>query len=277
MTATDLLIVVIHNNEEYVPARLVAENLRRMLPDTAVVDVHQQDALSTNTNMTKLKGHLITQSKLEERWREYRGLQSLRKRLLAKGNLCYKLCFLRAANKKRQKEWKIRQIERAVSLKHQIAWKLYSESKAKRLLVLESDAVWIDIKSDLVANYIDYTLRSTPAYVNLAGGLDFELLGVDSLRLNDDHISLDNAVFFSRPVTNTSCAYAINQPMAKQLLDHLEVHPDLESLGIDWLINSTFIETVTKGIEVICLHASPPVLLHGSISGNFKSWHPDRN
>jgi hypothetical protein len=277
MTQTDLLIVIIHNNEEQVSAWKVADNLSKTKPNTAVLDVHQQEALSTHVDFSKLRNHLKVQSILEERWREYRGLQSIRKSMLARGNYCYKLCCLLIAKKKRQKEWKIRQIEHAVSLKHQTAWKLYSASKAKSLLVLESDAVWIEHKSDLVTNYFEHINGSLPAYVNLAGGLDVELLGIDSLRLNVRNVSSDNAVFFSRPVTNTSCAYLVNQPMAKQLLDHLEYHPDFESLGIDWLINSTFIETVSKGAEVICLHAIPPVLLHGSISGNIKSWHPDRN
>jgi hypothetical protein len=277
MTQTDLLIVIIHNNEEQVSARIVAEKLSQIIPNTAVLDVHQQDALSTNVDLSKLRNHLKVQSILERRWREYRGLQSLRRSMLARGNHFYKLCCLLVAKKKRKKEWKIRQIEHAVSLKHQMAWKLYSASNAKNLLVLESDAGWIENKSDLVTNYFGHINGSLPAYVNLAGGLDVELLGIDSLRQNYKNVFSDNAVFFSRPVTNTSCAYVIDQLMVKQLLDHLEFHPDFESLGIDWLINSTFIETVSKGTEVICLHAIPPVLLHGSISGNVKSWHPDRN
>lgn len=277
MTETELLIIIIHNNEEKVSARIVAENLCQRLPNTSVREVFEQNELCTNVSFSKLRNHLKIQSILEERWREYRGLQSLRKRLLARGNSYYKWCCLLVDKKKRQKEWNIRQIEHAVSLKHQTAWKLYSASNAKSLLVLESDAVWIENKSDIVTIFLDHTHGSTPAYVNLAGGLDFEILGIDSLRLNVENATLDNALFFSRPVTSTSCAYAINQPMARQLLDHLEFHPDLESLGIDWLINSTFIEVVSKGTEAICLHASPPFLLHGSISGNIKSWHPDRN
>jgi len=276
MTNVNVLVVIIHNNEEQIPAKLVVENLVRGMPDVSVLEVHEQGSLSTDINWSILKDHMKNQFRLEDEWREYRGAQSLKRRLLAGGNLIYKLSFLLTSRKKRREEWKIKQIEHAVTLKHQNAWKQFSASTATTLLVLETDAIWIKDESEALTKFLSAIDVSKPTYISLAGGLDIELLGIDSLIINRPNLSPDNSLLFSRPVTNTNCAYAMNQPMVKLLLKHLESHPGTESLGIGWFINSAFIETVSKGTEVICLHAWPPVLLHGSMNGVTKSWHPNR-
>ena len=46
--------------------------------------------------------------------------------------------------------------------------------------------------------------------------------------------------------------------------------------GIDRLLNAVFLEVLAEGTSLICLHADPPALIHGSLAGVTRSWHPDR-
>ncbi len=111
-----------------------------------------------------------------------------------------------------------------------------------------------------------------PTYVNLAGGLNVKDLKIKHLM----HSAIPGFVLFSSPVTNTSCAYAMNREAVRRILSFLADSPRNAELGIDWLFNAFFLQAVAEGASVTCLHADPPALIHGSLAGVTRSWHPDR-
>ena len=106
-----------------------------------------------------------------------------------------------------------------------------------------------------------------------------EKLRIDKLITQRENFGGQEVLTFYKPVTNTSCAYIINRPLVDLLLDAAS-EPSNEQwrqLAIDWFINSLFIHISGQGEDIRCTHFDPPLLIHGSISGTFKSWHPDRN
>lgn len=214
---------------------------------------------------------------IEDRWRKYRGKQSFLSRTKAGINCLRKILLLILVKNYRKREWRIREIERAVSLKHQDAWKQFQQSDAKSLLVLESDAAWIEMMSDGVPDLLEVLTDTSPVYLNLAGGLKLAELGVDLLLEKNENASGIARKNFSKPITNTSCAYAVNRTLVNFFLSYTEKFPDQKSLGIDWLINGVFMDMARQDLNVNCVHSYPPILSHGSMTGISSSWHPGRS
>ena len=108
--------------------------------------------------------------------------------------------------------------------------------------------------------------------MNLAGGLDRKNISIDHLAATHS----DGLTLFTRPVSNTSCAYAANRSVVLELLSFLSTNPEAGTLGIDWLFNALFIRQTSEGKNTRCFHSQPPALRHGSLTGVTQSWHPDR-
>jgi GR25 family glycosyltransferase involved in LPS biosynthesis len=276
MSEKKLLIALIHNNEQEMPSRRVSDELKSRIVGTNFLEVFEQANFSPQADFPKLLHHLKTQLRIEDSWRQYRGKQSYVSRLKAGVNFIRKLLLLSSLSNVRKREWHIREIECAVSLKHQTAWQQFQESDSDALLVLESDAAWIEDASEEIAELLDLLPGSGPTYLNLAGGLELEQLGIELLTKTMEVAPRPNTKAFSKPVTNTSCAYAINQDLADSFLSYIKSFPEQESLGIDWLINAVFLELARQRQEVTCVHSYPPILHHGSMTGISSSWHPGR-
>ena len=276
MTEKKLLLALIHNSEEEMPSRRVSDELMSRIAGSNLLEIFEQANFSRRANFSKLFQHLKMQLQIEDSWRLYRGKQSSVSRLKAGINFVRKLLLLLLLSSVRSREWRIRQIECAVSLKHQNAWKRFQESDANILLVLESDAAWIENESEEISGLLDLLLIPSPTYLNLAGGLNLEKLGIELLTKANEEAPRHNTKTFSKPVTNTSCAYAINRSLADAFLSHIESLPKQESLGIDWLINAVFLEMTRRRLDVTCIHSFPPILHHGSMVGISSSWHPGR-
>jgi hypothetical protein len=276
MSKKKLLIALIHNSEQEMPSRRVADELLASISGTSLVEVSKQANFSRKASFSELFKHLKMQLRIEDSWRQYRGKQSSASRLKAGVNFIRKLILLTLSSNIRAREWRIREIERAVSLKHQTAWRKFQESDAEILLVFESDASWIDNESDGISGLLDLFMTTSPAYLNLAGGLNLETLGIELLTNAVELSPIENIKTFSKPVTNTSCAYAVNQSLAGSFLSHIETFPKQKSLGIDWLINAVFLDLTQQQIDVPCIHSFPPILHHGSMTGISNSWHPGR-
>ena len=272
-----LLIVLIHNNENENPSREVAENLMHGINGTDLVEVSEQADFSQKIFLSQLFRHLLMQVRIEDLWRTYRGKQSVISRLKAGINFFYRILLLLVRPKIRRREWRIREIEIILSLKHLTSWQIFQQSDASQLLVLENDAAWIEDESKEIPQLLELLTGTSPTYLNLAGGLNLKELGIELLIETLDESPRKNSLTFSKPITNTSCAYAVNRPLVNSFLSHIENFPEQKSLGVDWLINGVFLKMTDNSIDVTCVHSWPPILHHGSMTGISNSWHPGRH
>jgi GR25 family glycosyltransferase involved in LPS biosynthesis len=176
------------------------------------------------------------------------------------------------------KEIRIRQIEIALTSKHLATWDAFRTSNFDFLLVMEADATWNESQKDALSKVLGALAQENLDYLNIAGGLSLEDLQVDRLISNKEIIGGQEFLTFSKPVTNTNCAYIINRPLVKLLLDRANdpSNREGEQLGADWFMNDLFIKICGRGHKIRSQHFSPPLLMHGSMSGVSVSWHPDR-
>jgi hypothetical protein len=159
-----------------------------------------------------------------------------------------------------------------VTAKHVYAWQEFVASPSSALVLLEADATLTPESISRVTKALTEAATDLPTYVNLAGGLDRSAIAIENLAAGD----LNGMMVFGQPVTNTSCAYVVNRSLAVELLSFVTAAPEVANLGIDWLFNAFFIDETYKGESIRCFHSEPPALLHGSLTGVTRSWHPDR-
>ena len=272
-----LFIAAIHNGElANSPAAIVVSQVEALFPGSRVQEVSQQQGFEDLSDLVALREWSSRQWVLERRWRNYLGRASRLRGLLAR--IGKQLWRVRVAYQAafRDRAWRIRQVEAAVSRKHQAAWKDFLASDLDLVLLLESDATWTPESAAGLSTAVELLTCKSPGYVNLAGGLSARELSIAHLRPSVSGAAPPGFLRYLPPVTNTSCAYLINRPMAELLLNQCRTHPTSSALGIDWLVNATFLEAQETRIEIECWHADPPVLIHGSTTGVTKSWHPDR-
>ena len=272
MARSSLLIAAIHNGElPQAPARQLTDNLGDLTHQ--VIEVSEQQPFETEVNVTTLRGWRRAQSELEGRWAHYRE-RPASNLARALGRALFDINIKLSASA-RNNAWHVRQVEQAVTAKHIAAWGAFHTSNDQELLVLESDAVETDHTHGTLEDLLEHP-ADAPRYVNLAGGLDTGAIGITHLQ---DHTSAHNEHIrrYRKPVTNTSCAYLINRPFVELALQHLENSPEDAQLGIDWLFNSIFLDSAkVNSATIACWHAEPPVIVHGSLAGVTKSWHPNR-
>jgi hypothetical protein len=271
-----LLVAAIHNGElASAPAAVTVERISDLVSDSVTLEVSDQAALSTVVDLEELHTWGTTQWALEREWRRYRGVSSMWRQVLAWAGHAWWMTRLRISPNFRESAWRARQIEQRVTRKHVDAWRALVASDCGAALIVESDATWKPDVSNRIVEIVQGIDASTSTYVNLAGGLSERRVRTASLRLGGNH-SADELVTYARPVTNTSCAYLITRTLADELLDCLEGSGDRSALGVDWLLNWSFMELSSRGSAIACGHAEPPLLIHGSQSGLTRSWHPAR-
>lgn len=164
---------------------------------------------------------------------------------------------------------RISHIETLVTAKHIAAWQAFLETDATHLLCCEDDLV---IKPDsidrlrnlLVGADLDPGLR----YIDLAGGLPVEMLGIDRLVANRD----GDKTFYARAITNTACSYLLSRQLAEEFMTQLIRSPELRLVGIDWLMNAMLMTLSTEQTTCDALHFDPPIFGHGTFTGDYVSW-----
>jgi hypothetical protein len=271
-----LLVAAIHNGEfASSPAAEVVEQVTMAEPDCVILEVSDQAPLTQRINFNELREWGRMQWQLERNWRQYRGVASSWRELLASAGHAWWTARLQLSRSFRDTAWRTRQIEQRVTQKHIASWRSLATGDCGVALVLESDATWIPGSSVRLVGIARRLDPSIPTYLNLAGGLSETHLRTSVLRA-DDQPMIEGLTTYTRPVTNTSCAYLVTHSLAEQLLEYLDDNVDHASLGVDWLINAAFIEMTARGVMVRCAHAEPPVLIHGSQAGLTRSWHPAR-
>jgi hypothetical protein len=163
---------------------------------------------------------------------------------------------------------RISHIETLVTAKHIAAWQAFLETDATHLLCCEDDLV---IKPDsidrlrnlLVGADLDPGLR----YIDLAGGLPVEMLGIDRLVANRD----GDKIFYACATTNTACCYLLSRPLAERFMAQLVSDPKLRLVGIDWMMNSMLMTLAAERVQCDALHFDPPIFGHGTFTGVYMS------
>lgn len=269
MQRSTLTVAAIHNGELQQSPAIEVINLIRPIA-TQVRDVSDQEPFTAVPDVNDLRRWRREQARLETQWAAHLG-RPKNPLVSTIGRSAFTVSTTVSATA-RKDAWFARQVEKAVTAKHIQAWSDFHSSGLSELLVLESDAVLTPRTVTSIESILEKP-SSRARYVNLAGGLEGAQIAINAVphaRCDQDNTYLA----YARPVTNTSCAYMINSPMAAFLVAFLEQQPDASALGIDWLFNAAFLNS-TK-VEIECLHAAPPVINHGSITGATKSWHPRR-
>lgn len=268
-----VVLAAVHNGElKQSPAQEVLLNLLASDLTQEAFEVFDQPESLGTVDTDELVSWRHAQRHLEGQWRKHLKRDNpLRNAAAAFNEGMYRL-RLRFDSEFQTGQWHTRQIERFVTAKHIRAWRKFIESPHSTLVVIESDATLTRESRGRVNNVLVEVTSDQPTYVNLAGGLSRSDIAIGSLAAGD----VNGMTVFNRPVTNTSCAYALNRSLVVDILSFLDESPETATLGIDWLFNAFFINQTVKGKEIRCLHSQPPALLHGSLTGITRSWHPDR-
>lgn len=167
-----------------------------------------------------------------------------------------------------QKFLKVNFIISILSDKHIRAWSLLVEEN-DYLLVFEDDAKFYDHSFDSIKKVLKLAIESQKqnVYINLAEGLDISYMDKE-LKLYEK----DQMIFYKSVVTNTTCAYLMSSHLAKKILGIILTMPELRLMPIDRLIDQAGMILHISNIETLCAHCSPPIIGHGSVSGEFKSF-----
>lgn len=162
-------------------------------------------------------------------------------------------------------------IESIVTDKHLRALGAALDGSFDYVIVCEDDAVFEQGSVIKVAHMLA-ELPEGPLYCDLAGGLPKEILQVD--RLVAGHVDLNGVacVRYASPVTNTGCCYLFDNKMIAGLSAYILAHPSVRVLPFDWILNIYFMALRKTGQNIVCLHAEPPVVKHGSAVGSYEPW-----
>ena len=254
------------------PAQHVVQQLIASELVHEFTEVTDQPKLAAAPNIPELATWRYNQRILESQWRDHLDKANAFRDLAANLNNRLFRFRLRLNRDFRGSQWRTRQIEKFVTAKHIMAWRRFIDSACSVLVVIESDAT---LTSNSVKGFTDAVTElssDAPTYVNLAGGLSRRKIAIEHLAATQSNAMTE----FTRPVTNTSCAYAVNRSLVLELLSFLSTNPEAGTLGIDWLFNAVFIDRTSEGRNIRCLHSEPPAVRHGSLTGVTRSWHPDR-
>lgn len=206
----------------------------------------------------------------DDMWRDYRQLKPKRwhSRVVSHAKLINKLA-LRTVHKRNER--RASAIEMIVSGKHIEAWRRFAAQGGDFLLVFEDDAVFKpqSIEGfDRVRAWLEGRRPGGDFYMDIAGGLTQEDLQLSAIPQE----RLDGFIQFSKPVTNTACGYILSAHTAASFCAILDNRPWFRLLGIDWLINMLMVERLRMGSTFTCLHAVPPIVEHGSLTGAYAAW-----
>ncbi len=156
-----------------------------------------------------------------------------------------------------------------VTDKHLRLWNLFLEKKSDYLICFEDDVIF---KKSSIAKLAAHLKSLTnfsekPVYLNLGGGQPIPML-------KDKHLLIKQVAgkrLHKKPVTNTAACYLVSNLLVGIFMQTLIQNPGLRYFAIDHLLNKLFIIFTSK-INIYSYHAIPPIFIHGSIEGKYKSW-----
>lgn len=270
-----VLIALIHNNNmernAYVRPQLekMVHGLNPFIAAKKIEISFQPELKAHGTAMAFMRD--LMYRKLDREWHRYRLVKPLTLLRDFVGFLKGSLIKYVIEYDKIGKPWKTTSaIEVLVTDKHVRAWGAFLDTRADFLLCFEDDVIF---KGDSVQriNELFGALRrrnlGAPIYVDLAGGCKLDELRIDNLASSQD------AYFrhYSKPVTNTACAYLVSRDLVAAFHSILTRRPWLRLIGADWMMNSLFVRLDNDGVECVCMHAAPTIFEHGTATGEYVS------
>lgn len=271
-------IAIVHNNEAERVDRVRTSIMRfsQHLPLTSCIrEFSWQAETEPHSALTAFRRDLMCRNAWR-RWAQYLGRQN--SYWWAAASLARAVLTTYLSPTALKKFARRSAVEMQVTSKHLRAMEQFVESEHQYLLVVESDVVlppfcekrFVDVVLPLL-NTID---SSQEIYLDLAGGLDIDALGIRSLIKTSVTTTSGVRLDFLKPVTNTACAYLINRALCVKFMKLIVARPKLRILQIDWLINELFM-SIGDAVQVACFHFSPPIFCHGSLTGEYVSWQKD--
>ena len=225
----------------------------------------QPDRLPIDTS--ELIARRFRQWQLERRWARHTGVS--RRWVLSTGLLLLRLAQLSGASR-RESASRQAFIEHVLTSKHVQAWQAAFSDDVDALVVLEDDARTDDGSPGRLRDLVQAAGRLGEvehAYLDLAGGLELRQLRLDGLTE-----SVGSGVLRLNPAaTNTACGYLIGRHVIEALLQQVVSRPEGYRLPADWLLNASLMAAASGPTKVLCLHADPPPLTHGSLAGSVVS------
>lgn len=279
---TSVCLALIHNNDahRYGYIRPALEQLCVRLSQsftTTIIEISIQPEIRPHSTLMTLLRDVMYKG-LAREWSRYR---LLKVRLLPLDALnflvsSFKKYILSRGGRSVLEGWKRNSfVETVVTDKHIRAWSRFLESGADFMICFEDDAVLRDDSSQRVNELLDNLSRKSShslIYVDLAGGCERGALKIDNLETGIDA----SFRFYSKPVTNTACSYLMSRPLVTIFIEMVIRRPWLRLIGVDWLMNKLFILAANDGVECACMHAFPTIFKHGSVTGEYVAWYPDR-
>jgi hypothetical protein len=105
-------------------------------------------------------------------------------------------------------------------------------------------------------------------YIDLAGGFTREELRIDNIV----SFERNGFTYFEPAATNTSCAYLLSRATVCSFCATLRQFPYFHWISIDWMVNAILMDHIKRAKTILCMHANPPILKHGSVTGEYNAW-----
>jgi hypothetical protein len=273
-----LCLVRIHNNEPIQPSRDSADLIAGLCLDQRII--FDQFEVFKQPEFLSLRDYKAPRSSLFKRRNFHRKVELSWAGYLGDKNL-FISWFLSLAGQTRYaiklfacKSFLIdeilkMQIERFLTLKHVTAIEVAIESDAEAIIILESDATLNQNSTEGLLVVIETLVSgmNKSMYINVAGGLKKEIIGIDRLVIPKQET--EKLLELRLPVTNTNCAYGFTKHFGLDFISHVNSNKANLELGADWLINHFL---MNSDLGVLCFHSDPPALDHGSFIGSTQSW-----
>lgn len=268
-----ICLALIHNNniERNVRIKPALEELQRYLIsrnfDVKIIEVAYQSQLKPHARIIAIIRDLFYQVTAFN-WQRYCGIKPsmLRHMVIFLRKLIESGRYATVGSWRRSSA-----IEMTVTDKHIRAWATFLDFDQDFIICFEDDAVFRADSGKSIANLLEKIAQEKVeelVYVDLAGGCTLEALNIGQLQTNQD----EHFRYYKKPVTNTACVYLMSNSLAANFHRNIVLSPWFRFIGVDWMMNALMIRMERERVKCVCMHADPPILGHGSVTGEYTPW-----
>ena len=265
-----LQIILVHNNN-FERNRIIEIGINDLLfaTEAKYIEISEQPEIKPLTAFRSFYRELVNLF-LEYHWAKFHGndyhffgYKNFKK---------VKQIFRRASRQNQTHTRRLQAVEGIVTKKHLSAWQAAQEFEGFTL-IFEDDALFGKNSTDRFLDILncvsgEFIPSSDNIYFDLAGGLDLN----NVIRSSWGASKFSDYVEFSKPTSNTACAYLISQKMAQNFCNTIYIRKNILLLPVDWVMNSVFMRLFKSGEYVTCRHLYPSIFDHGSQKGQFVPW-----
>ncbi len=171
-------------------------------------------------------------------------------------------------------------IEQDVVTGHAECWKRITREGGSAI-VMENDAIFRNDSAGKLIKLIAWLKQNghdeKPFYVDLAGGCDrHKILNAwcfekkfGGKKLDIEGFKDTTVFLLPKLANNTACAYYINAQLTQKIYAWYKSYQP--KVGVDWTV--MLWAAIGKNTEEItCIHCEPPILIHGSVAGEYIPW-----